>query len=138
MTSPGERLEQALAVYQQQVTALSETRRKADEIRGTATAPRRAVSATVGPRGELLELKFPTSAHKSMTPGELASTIVKTVETARVQAVTKLGDLMPTLPRNGLSAEDLIDKRVDLGSLLPPEPAAGEATAVPSGNEAAS
>jgi citrate lyase beta subunit len=132
MTSPGERLEQALAVYQQQLTAMSETRRKAEQIRATVTAPRRVVSATVGPRGELLELKFPTGAHKSMTPGELASTIVHTVEAARAKAVTELSDLMPALPRNGLSAEDLIEKRVDLGSLLPPE----QPTVLASRNEA--
>jgi DNA-binding protein YbaB len=119
MTSPYEEtLNEALAAYKHQQEQLTETREKLSTVTNTVTSARQVVTATVGRHGEVLSLAFPSSAYKRMAPAELASVIVKTIQDARAKSLeVSAGLLAPMLPA-GFSAEDMLNGKVDLQSML--------------------
>jgi hypothetical protein len=60
--------------------------REVAAIAVSRTAPRNAMRVTVGARGEIVELSFPTEAYRSMAPAELAALVKDTVTRARSEA----------------------------------------------------
>jgi DNA-binding protein YbaB len=119
MTSPYEgALTEALAGYEQRRARLRDAQRELGAVTATATAPRRVVKITVGRGGAVTEVKFPTSVYKNMTPAELATVVMQTIEQARSQVLDRAAELLkPTLPP-GIDARKLVAGETDLDSLV--------------------
>jgi hypothetical protein len=119
MTSPYEKtMNDALAAYKQQREQLSQAREEMNTVTNSVTSPRQVVTATVGPRGEVIGLAFPTSAYKRMAPAELATVIIKTIQEAREKSLSQSADLLrPMLPK-GFSAEDMLSGKADVQAML--------------------
>ncbi|MGW4482237.1 YbaB/EbfC family nucleoid-associated protein [Amycolatopsis sp. NPDC004368] len=119
MSSPYQKmLDDALSAVEKQRERFDESRKQLSTLTGTATSARREVTATVSRLGELTELSFPTSVYKRMPPAELAAVIVKTVEEARQKAVDASAEAMAPMLPAGVSAQDLMNGRVDVRSLF--------------------
>lgn len=122
-------LEQALADYERQRARAGEVYRELNDISETVTAPRQVVKVTVGQQGEVTDLTFPTAAFKNLTATELAAVIVKTINQAHAQVRARAATVLaPDLP-DGISPEDLVSGKIDLGSLIPASPRFPEVTA---------
>lgn len=119
MTSPYEgALTEALAGYEQRRARLRDAQRELGAVTATATAPRRVVQVTVGRGGAVTEVKFPTSVYKNMTPAELSTVIMQTIDQARSQVLDRAAELLtPTLPP-GIDARKLVAGDMDLDSLV--------------------
>ncbi|HKT00217.1 MAG TPA: YbaB/EbfC family nucleoid-associated protein [Rugosimonospora sp.] len=114
--------EDRLAEYREHVARLGETQRRLSEIACTATAPRQAVSVTVGHGGVVTAISFPTGMYKRMAPVELATALMNTINEARDMALDEAGEILaPSLPP-GLSARAMLTGQVDLRSMLPDTP----------------
>ncbi|MFE6742667.1 YbaB/EbfC family nucleoid-associated protein [Streptomyces tubercidicus] len=122
MSSPyDEQVEELLAQYHQAREEAVDSRRRIDEIEATVTAQRRAVKVTVGARGQVKALDFPTSAYRTMAPKDLSKVILATLEQARAQALSKVSEVALGGMPGGMSAADLLEGRVDPQSFLPEE-----------------
>jgi len=87
MTSPmHDRIEQAYAAFEKQKAAISGLEQAMASAETTVTAKNRAVTVTVDGRGDVVEIKFPTNAYRTMAPAELGNLLVETAKTAREQA----------------------------------------------------
>jgi DNA-binding protein YbaB len=119
MTSPYEKtMNDALAAYKRQREEFSQAREKMDTVTNSVTSPRQVVTATVGRHGEVLSVAFPTSAYKRMTPAELGTIIVKTIQDAREKSLSQSADLLKPMLPEGFSAADLLSGKADLQSML--------------------
>lgn len=118
MANNEQMLADAMDALRQRRAALTRLRTDLGAVSETATAPRRVVSATVGPRGELTELRFPTGVYRSLTPAELATVITKTVADAQAQARARWAELLAPLLPGGLSAEAVLAGTADLDDLV--------------------
>ncbi|MFF6971802.1 MULTISPECIES: YbaB/EbfC family nucleoid-associated protein [Streptomyces] len=107
MTNPlEEQLAEALAEFEETRQQLNRAAAEAAQISVTVTSKDRSVEATVGPQGELKNLRFPTSRYRNMAPAELANALMATIAQARTDAASQLLDLYrPFGPVPGLSAE---------------------------------
>ncbi|MCF3961799.1 YbaB/EbfC family nucleoid-associated protein [Streptomyces fuscigenes] len=127
MTSPyDEQIEDLLQQYRAQREEAAETRRRINEISGTATAPRQVVKVTVGAQGEVTALEFPTGAYRRLPPKELADVLMTTIQQARADALTRVGDLMSAQLPPGVSMDGLLRGEVDATQMLPEAPAMPE------------
>ncbi|MEW2520817.1 YbaB/EbfC family nucleoid-associated protein [Actinacidiphila alni] len=124
MSTPYDRsIEELLALYRRQREEAVETRRRINEVTGTATAPRQAVKVTVGAQGEVTALEFPTGAYRRMAPKELADLLVSTIAEARADALDKVSDAVsPGLPE-GVTVGGLLRGEADPLAFLPEDPA---------------
>lgn len=119
MSSPLQnRFEQAFAEFEEQKTAISEFERKLAESSMTVTAKNRAVSVTVDGQGDLMELKFPTNAYRTMAPAELSSLLVETIRTAREQARESTSELLQTFLPGGISSYDMLNNPIDFEEIM--------------------
>ncbi|MGP4014274.1 YbaB/EbfC family nucleoid-associated protein [Saccharopolyspora sp. 5N708] len=110
-------IERAAAEYQRQRAELRTTAEQLERLSVTVTSTKREVTVTVGPRGELRDLKFPTAAYRSMAPAELAALVLRTAERAREQAGAKVAELMGPMLPTGLSPQ-----AIARGEGLPEDP----------------
>lgn len=83
---------------QQQLTklrsgGLAEMRQEMNKVKGTAKSQDGFVTATVGPRGQLVDLKLDPRIYRNADSGKLASTIVETVQKAATQAGEKVDEI---------------------------------------------
>lgn len=113
---------EALAAYQSRRSQLLALRDQLNAVSGTAKAPRDVVQVTVGPHGELKDIRFPTAAHKKLTPAELAAVILRTAAAAQTKAARNAGGALGGLLPAGLSGEHLLRGDYDLDAVLPTEP----------------
>jgi DNA-binding protein YbaB len=87
MTSPmHDRIEKAYAEFEKKKAAIAEFEQGMSSAQTTVTAKNRALTVTVDGRGDLVEVKFPTNAYRTMAPAELGNLLVETTKTAREQA----------------------------------------------------
>ncbi|GAA2645774.1 YbaB/EbfC family nucleoid-associated protein [Paractinoplanes durhamensis] len=90
MTSPQmNQVEQAMAEFERQKAALGEIERGLHGSSTTVVAKNRAVAVTVNSSGAVAEIKFPTSAYRSMSGAELGDLLVSTIEEARAEAMAQ-------------------------------------------------
>ncbi|MGO1056141.1 YbaB/EbfC family nucleoid-associated protein [Crossiella sp. CA198] len=113
---------EALSAYQSRRTELLALRGELAAVSGVAKAPRDVVTVTVGPHGELKDIKFPTAAYNKLTPAELAAVILRTANAARTKATRTAGQKLGALLPAGLTGEKLLRGELDLGALLPEAP----------------
>ncbi|MGW1464408.1 YbaB/EbfC family nucleoid-associated protein [Streptomyces sp. NPDC002308] len=99
-----EHLAEALAEFEEARSKLTEAGAAAARISATVMAKDRSVEATVGPQGELTNLRFPTARYRTMPPAQLAGVLMATIGSARAQAAEQLADVYrPFGPIPGLS-----------------------------------
>lgn len=121
MTNNEQLLTDAMTALRERRAALTRLREDLSTVSATVTAPRQVVSVTVGLRGELTDLRFPSGAYRSMTPAELAQVITKTVADAHAQARTRWAELLTPMLPAGLSAEAVLAGTADLTDLVQEE-----------------
>jgi YbaB/EbfC DNA-binding family protein len=122
MANDEQALADAMTALRERRASLARLRADLGSVSGTATAPRQVVSVTVGPRGRLTDLRFPTGAYRAMAPAELAEVITKTVADAHAQAMARWADLLAPMLPAGLSAEAVLAGTADLNDLVSDEP----------------
>jgi DNA-binding protein YbaB len=108
-------ISQIQAGIEKQREAAAGLDRDLGDARHTALAKNRAVSVTVDGRGELVEVRFPTSAYRSMAPAELGDLLVTQVAEAQRQARTASMQMMTSLLPSGLGS---LDGTADLGTAM--------------------
>lgn len=85
---------------------------KAAEVRATEKSADGLISATVGPRGDLLKLELDPRIYRRPDSQELAETITETVKAAGVKASEQVLDLFaPIIPREDMQMH--LDGNVD-------------------------
>lgn len=128
-----QQLEEALAQYQRRRTELADFQRDAAAVTATVTAPRKVVSVTIGNAGVVKEIKFPTTAYKSLSGPELAKILVRTIEDARSQALDQVADLLAPMLPPGLDPRQIVRGTADLDVVMPADPVdlTGEPTSQP-------
>ncbi|MDI5968691.1 YbaB/EbfC family nucleoid-associated protein [Streptomyces sp. SL13] len=123
MTTPYDQgIEDLMALYRKQRQEAKETRRRINEITGTATAPRQTVKVTVTAQGEVTAIEFPTGAYHRMTPKELSEAMLTTIAQARAAALEQVGELTSLTLPPGVNAADLLQGRADPTLLLSEDP----------------
>ena len=116
-------IEDLLALYQQQRAEVAETRRRINDVTGTATAPRQTVKVTVGAQGDVTAIEFPTGAYRRMAPKELADAMLAVIAQARAAAMEQVAELTELGLPSGVSPADLLQGKADPTALLPETPA---------------
>ncbi|MFB9909040.1 YbaB/EbfC family nucleoid-associated protein [Allokutzneria oryzae] len=123
MSTPyDDEIEALLARYEQQRHDAVDCHRRMREVSVTVTAPKRALTVTVGPQGELTNVDFPTGAYRTMAPKELAALLMKTVATAREQALESVAEVLAGVFPGGLDVAGLHAGRAGVEDLLPERP----------------
>jgi DNA-binding protein YbaB len=98
MSSPmHDRIEQAYAEFEKKKETIAGFENAMGSAQTTVTAKNRALTVTVDGRGDLIEIKFPTNAYRSMAPAELASLLVDTARAAREQARAETASMFESL-----------------------------------------
>ncbi|BBB02281.1 hypothetical protein RVR_10143 [Actinacidiphila reveromycinica] len=116
-------IEGLLELYRKQREEAAETRRRINEVTGTATAPRQTVKVTVGAQGDVTAIEFPTGAYHRMAPKELADALLATIREARAEAMEKVAELTSLALPPGVTVTDLLRGEVDPKAILPDDPA---------------
>ncbi|GAA2565596.1 hypothetical protein GCM10010435_42980 [Winogradskya consettensis] len=117
-----ERIENLFEEYQKQRNSLTEMQRKMSELSATATSPRREVSVTVGQNGVLTDVKFPTSAHKRLTPADLTELIMTTYAEAKESVMDQAAAVLAPMMPDGLDAHSLVRGTAGADAFMPAEP----------------
>jgi hypothetical protein len=117
-----ERIESLFEAYRKQRDGLGAMTRRMNEIRATATSPRREVEITVGHNGTVTGLRFPSGAYRRMPAKALAETILATIASAKRMAHDQTAEILAPLLPPGLNARDLLSGKLDPGVLVPEQP----------------
>ncbi|WP_432838050.1 YbaB/EbfC family nucleoid-associated protein [Dactylosporangium sp. CA-092794] len=108
-----DQVEQALAEFEATMKGVRAAQRDLEAVRTTVTAKSRAVTVVVDAGGDVMEVRFPTHAFRTMPPAELGRLLVETIADARTQArraaVAAFGEFLPA----GAAAHGLFDGGVD-------------------------
>lgn len=115
-------IEDLLALYRRQRAEAAETRRRINEVTGTATAPRQAVKVTVSAQGDVTAIDFPTGAYHGLAPKELSEILLATIHQARAKALEQVAELTSLALPAGVSVTDMLQGRLDPTALLPETP----------------
>jgi DNA-binding protein YbaB len=115
---PGE-LPELLGRLRQRTERMAEVQHSIAELTATATAPRHALSVTVGGQGEVRDLSFPTDAYRSMAPAELAALIKKTIDKARLEVAQEMDRLLSGFLPEGFSMTEVAKGRPDWTKFAP-------------------
>lgn len=115
-------IEDLLALYRRQREQAAETRRRINEVSGTATAPRQSVKVTVSANGEVTAVEFPTGAYRRMAPKELSEAVLTALAQAREKALEQVAELTSLGLPPGVGVGDLLRGEADPTALLPADP----------------
>jgi DNA-binding protein YbaB len=111
------RFDDVFGQYQRLRSGMGELRQRLAALTVTAESPDRLVRATVGPRGQLVDLTIEPRAYREHDPASLARTITKTVQDAVARTTDRVQDLVAGyLPADSGAAGFLRDG--DFGHLL--------------------
>ena len=88
-----ERFDDVRAQYERLRAGMGEMQQRLAALAVTVESPDGLVRATVGPRGQLTDLKLDRDIYRGNDPDELARTILRTV----AQAVAQSGDQVQTV-----------------------------------------
>jgi DNA-binding protein YbaB len=108
----------AIDVFEQEQAKLADFQRKLAETTTVVDSRNRVMTVTLDGNGELTDIKFNTSAYRSMPPAELGSLILETVQKARMQSLQTMQELMggPVIP--GMELNELASGQADLAGVL--------------------
>lgn len=97
--------EELMAQFERMRSGYGELQQKLRAVKGTATSSDGYVTATVGPRGQLLKLELDPRIYRRPNSRELASTITKTVQEATAKAQNAVEELCkPFVPDSQFQA----------------------------------
>ncbi|WP_306215251.1 YbaB/EbfC family nucleoid-associated protein [Actinoplanes sp. RD1] len=117
-----ERIEGLFEEYQRQRNSLTELQERMRSLTATATSPRREVTVTVGQNGVMTDIRFPSGAHKRLTPADLSELILATYNEAKESVMQQAAEtLAPMLP-DGMDAQALVRGTAGTDAFLPKEP----------------
>lgn len=117
-----ERIESLFEEYQRQRNSLTEMQQKMRAVTATATSPRREVTVTVGQNGVLTDIKFPTSAHKRLTPADLAEIILTAYGEAKEDVTAQAAAVLAPMLPDGMDARAMVDGSAGTDAYLPAQP----------------
>ncbi len=117
-------INELLEKYRAMRDQLGETQARMAAVTATATSPDGLVRVTVGPRGELVDLKLHPHVYRAPDAERLAASILATTREAGVQAQHKMMEILrPTLPAE-LGELGAMGTDFDVTTFLPENPAA--------------
>lgn len=114
------RFDEVYGDYQRLRSGMDELQQRLAALRVTARSADGLVTATVGPRGQLVALDLDRGAYRAMPPGELADLIVAVTASAAAQVATEVQQLMTGYLPAGSGTMRFL-REDNLGSLLPPQ-----------------
>lgn len=97
---------------------LAEAREELATRRVSETSRDHLVTATFGADGALVDLRFNTTAYRSMAPAELAAVVRETVERARRRLRRELLATVQPLMPGRVRARDVAEGRLDVEEFL--------------------
>ncbi|MFK0160422.1 YbaB/EbfC family nucleoid-associated protein [Streptomyces sp. NPDC090493] len=115
-------LEELFELYRTKRAAATESFQRINSISVTEVSRRETVKVTVGARGDITALEFPTTAYRRMASAELAEVILETLATARTKALAEAANIGLGSMLQGVNAADLFQGKIDPASLLPEDP----------------
>lgn len=111
------RLDDVVGQYQRLRSGIDDVQRRLAELQVSADSEDGLIRATVGPRGQLLDLRLDRRIYRDMDAAELGRRIVATVEQAAARAATEVEELVAgCLPADSGPMRFLKDN--NLGTLL--------------------
>lgn len=109
----------AIDMLEEEQAKLTEFQRKVSETSTVVESRNKMLSVTMDGNGELQELKFNTTAYRSMAPAELSSVITETLQKARNQSLQTMQELMGgTGVPGGIDVKDLASGEADFATVL--------------------
>lgn len=118
---PGELpdLGSALEMIEKEQAKLGDFQRKIAETTTVVESRNKMLTVTLDGNGELQDLKFNTTAYRSMAPAELAAAITETLHKAREQSLQTMQELMNgTGVPGSVDVKDLTSGEADFASVL--------------------
>lgn len=104
------RFDEVYGQYQRLRSGMDEMQRRLVELRVTAESSDGWVRATVGPRGQLIELKLDPRVYREGDPDALARKITTTVQAAAVRVTDEVGQIVSGyLPQGSPTVDFLKD-----------------------------
>jgi DNA-binding protein YbaB len=119
VTTPREGLDQLAAEYAEQRKKLLTAQRKLNRVTATATSARNVLTVTVGPGGQLQEVRFNNRDYRDMGPEDLGEMVKQTVEEARVALAAEVQRAMRPLQGNRSTLDALLGGSFDWKKLFP-------------------
>ncbi|MEU4214790.1 YbaB/EbfC family nucleoid-associated protein [Actinoplanes sp. NPDC026623] len=111
------RFDDVYGQYQRLRSGMDDMQRRLAELRVSADSDDGLIRATVGPRGQLLDLRLDRRIYRDMDAGELGRKIVATVERATAKTSEQVEQLVAgCLPADSGPMQYIRDN--DFGSLL--------------------
>jgi DNA-binding protein YbaB len=111
------RFDDVYGQYQRLRSGMDELQRTLSELRATVHSNDGLIRATVGPRGQLIDLHLEPGIYREMDPEELADTIVAVTAAAAAKASAEVERLVAELLPAGAGAMQFL-KDNDFGALL--------------------
>lgn len=111
------RFDEVYGQYERLRSGLDELQQRLARLEVTATSADGQVSATVGPRGQLVKLVLDPRVYREPNADALAAKITSTVQKATAQATSAVQELVGGYLPAGSGAMDFL-KDGDFGSLL--------------------
>lgn len=125
-------LSSAIEMVAQEQAKLADFQRRLGEVGTVVESRNKLLTVTLDGNGELRDIKFTTTAYRSMAPAELSATILETLQKARSQNLRAVQELMDEAGvSDDLDVRDLTSGDADFSAVLgktakPAEPS-GEA-----------
>ena len=111
------RFDDVLGQYQRLRSGMDDMQRRLAELQISAESDDGLIRATVGPRGQLIDLRLDRRIYRDMDAGELSRKIVTTTEQAAAQMAEQVQQMMAGyLPADSGPMQFIKDN--DFGSLL--------------------
>jgi DNA-binding protein YbaB len=110
--------ERMLASLSDLKTRIAAAREELAVRRVSETSKDHLVTATIGAGGALVDLKFNTTAYRSMAPAELASVVRETVERARGRMQRELLEAVQPLMPGRVRMRDVAEGRLSVEEFL--------------------
>jgi DNA-binding protein YbaB len=99
-------------------TRIAAAREELAQRRVSETSKDHLVTATIAAGGALVDLKFNTTAYRSMAPAELAGAVRETVERARVRMQRELMETVQPLMPGAVRVRDVAEGRLSVEEFL--------------------
>jgi DNA-binding protein YbaB len=116
------RLEEMTAAYEWMNKQTARIQQEMSKLTGSAESRDGTVSATVGPRGQLVSLTLDPRSSRRVSTEELAESIMDTVNRAAKQAQSRMVSLVSPILPDGVSADEIANGTVDPASWMPNGP----------------
>ncbi|MEU4698893.1 YbaB/EbfC family nucleoid-associated protein [Nonomuraea dietziae] len=105
--------------YNRQAGELRAAYGKLSELTGTTESRDGMVSVTVGPRGQVQDIKLDPRVYRKLSPSQLASAIMDQIDAATEQVADRTKELMAPFMPEGLPLEEVLGEGASIESFLP-------------------